>query len=164
CPICDELGLHETPVQLVVVHDLHPNRLTVFFRLLLAIPHLIWIFLWSIVVFFAAIVNWFATLAAGRPPQGLHRFMCAYVRYSLHLNAYLYLVGNPYPGFVGEEGEYPVDLRLPGPAPQSRWKTRIRLPLAIPALLLSGALGGGRTPAAVPTTCRARAAGAAAGA
>ena len=151
-------------MQLVVEDDLHRNRLTVFFRLLLAIPHLIWIFLWSIVVFFAAIVNWFATLAAGRPPHGLHRFMCAYVRYALHLNAYLYLVGNPYPGFVGEEGEYPVDLRLPGPAPQSRWKTLIRLPLAIPVLLLGATLGGGGTPVVVPRTGRRRSAGGGGGA
>ena len=46
--------------------------------------------------------------------------MCSYVRYVLHLEAYLHLVGNPYPGFVGEEGEYPIDLRLPPPGPQSR--------------------------------------------
>ena len=30
-------------------------------------------------------------------------------------HAYLWLVANPYPGFVGEEGEYPIDVRLPPP-------------------------------------------------
>jgi hypothetical protein len=132
----------EHPVKLVVDDDLARNRWTVFFRFILAIPHLIFILLWTIAVFFAAIVNWLATLVQGQPPAGLHTFMCRYVRYAAHLNAYLWLVGNPYPGFVGEEGEYPIDVLLPGPAPQVRWKTFFRIFLTIPALLLSTALGG----------------------
>src|SRR5437588_8230230 len=132
----------EHPVKLVVEDDLRRRRLTVFFRLILAIPHFIWLFLWSLATLVMAVVNWFATLAVGRPPNGLHKFMCSYVRYLTHVNAYVGLVGNPYPGFVGEEGEYPVDVALPGPAPQPRWKTFFRIFLAVPTLLLSSALGG----------------------
>lgn len=133
----------EHPVKLVVEDDLRRRRLTVFFRLILAIPHFIWVFLWSIATIFAAIVNWVATLVRGTPPAGLHRFMCSYVRYLTHVNAYVGLVGNPYPGFVGEEGEYPIDVTLPGPAPQPRWKTFFRIFLAVPTLLLQSAVGGG---------------------
>ena len=135
--------MHEHPVKLVVEDDLRRSRPTVFFRLLLAIPHFIWLFLWSIVTFFAAIATWVVTLVTGTPPAALHRFMSAYVRYLAHLNSYLWLVANPYPGFVGEEGEYPIDVKLPGPAPQPRWKTLLRIFLALPALVLSSALGGG---------------------
>ena len=131
------------PVQLVVDDDLRRNRLTVFFRLLLAIPHYIWVVLWTIAAFFVAIVTWVITLFAGQPPAGLHRFMCSYVRYVTHLEAYLHLVGNPYPGFVGEEGEYPIDLRLPEPGPQDRWRTLFRIVLVLPALLISSVLLGG---------------------
>ena len=67
----------------------------------------------------------------------LHRFMCKYIRYLSHLNAYLWLVANPYPGFVGEEGEYPVDVKLPPPTEQDRLKTLVRIFLAIPALFVS---------------------------
>jgi Domain of unknown function (DUF4389) len=131
------------PVQLVVEDDLRRNRLTVFFRLLLAIPHFIWITLWTIAVVVAAIANWFATLFAGRPPALLHRFLSSYVRYTVQLNAYLHLVANPYPGFLGEEGEYEVDVRLPRePVEQVRWTTFFRLILAVPALFLSVFLGG----------------------
>jgi hypothetical protein len=132
----------EHPVRLVVEDDLHRNRLTVFFRLLLAIPHFIWITLWTVAIVFAVIINWLATLVTGTPPSGLHRFICAYIRYSVHLTAYVHLVANPYPGFVGEEGEYVVDLHLPEPAPQVRWQTLLRLPLALPALLIAATLGG----------------------
>jgi hypothetical protein len=137
-------------IQLVVEDDLKRSRLTVFFRLILAIPHLIWLVLWSIAVFFVAIANWLVTLVAGRPAPPLHRFLSHYVRYLVHLYAYLWLVANPYPGFVGEEGEYPVDVRLPPPEAQARWKTLLRIVLALPALVLAsvfsstgGAIAGG---------------------
>ena len=51
----------------------------------------------------------------GQLPAGLHRFFCAYVRYTAHLAAYLTLVANPYPPFVGDAGDYPIDVQLPGP-------------------------------------------------
>jgi uncharacterized protein DUF4389 len=131
------------PVRLVVEDDLERSRLTVFFRLLLAIPHLIWISLWTIGIFFVVLANWFVTLATGSPATTLHGWTSAYIRYGTHLNAYLYLAGNPYPGFTGEEGEYPIDVALPAPGPQKRWKTLFRLFLAIPGLILASALGGG---------------------
>jgi len=137
----------DAPVRLVVTDDLRRSRLTVFFRLLLALPHFFWIVLWTIVVVPAAIICWFAALATGRPPTGLHRFLSAYIRYGAHLAAYLSLAANPYPGFTGEPG-YPIDVELPEAAPQPRWKTALRLVLALPALLLaavvgSGSIGGG---------------------
>ena len=131
-------------VRLVITDDLRRSRLTVFFRLLLAIPHILWVILWTIAVVPAALVTWFATLVAGRPPEALHGFLSAYTRYSTHLSAYLFLAANPYPGFTGEPG-YPVDLELPDPAPQARWKTAFRLVLALPALLLTAVLGTGLT-------------------
>ncbi|HEY2073325.1 MAG TPA: DUF4389 domain-containing protein [Gaiellaceae bacterium] len=133
----------EHPVRLVVRDDLVRNRVTVFFRLILAIPHLIWITLWTILMVVVVIANWFVALVTGSPHAALHRLTCSYIRYGVHLNAYIYLVGNPYPGFVGEESEYPIDLRLPDVAPQARWKTFFRLFLAVPSLIMASALGGG---------------------
>ena len=130
------------PIGLVVEDDLRRSRLTVFFRLILAIPHIIWFLLWSFAVVIAAVVSWFIVLFKARLPESLHRFFAKYVRYSTHLYAYLYLAANGYPGFVGEAGDYPVDVKIDGPARQSRWKTLFRLLLALPAFLLTGALTG----------------------
>jgi Domain of unknown function (DUF4389) len=130
------------PIDLRLEDDGRQSRLTVLFRLLLALPHLVWLVLWSIAVLAAAIVGWFVTLFAGRLPNRLHRFLAAYVRYTTHLAAFIYLVGNPFPGFVGSAGSYPVDLELPERARQNRWITGFRLFLSFPALLVSGALDG----------------------
>ncbi len=135
-----ELPRH--PVQMVVTDSLGRSRLTVLFRLLLAIPHLIWITLWSIAVLFAAIAAWLAALATGSVPQGLHRFLAAYVRYAVHVQAYVYVIGRRFPGFTGQPGTYGIDLEIDPPRPQSRWLTLFRFFLAVPALLLASALGG----------------------
>ena len=135
--------MQEHPVRLLVEDDLHRNRWTVFFRIVLAIPHLIWAFLWTIAVFFAAIANWIAALVRGEPPAGLHGFLSAYIRYLVHLDSYLWLVGNPYPKFSGAKGDYPIDVELPAPSQQERWSIFFRLFLALPAIALSTAFGGG---------------------
>jgi hypothetical protein len=135
------------PIRLVVEDDLGRSRLTVFFRILLAIPHVVWIVLWGILVFLTAIVSWFVVLVTGRLPNAFHRFLSAYVRYWVHLSAFLYLAANPFPGFVGRAGSYPVDVEIREPARQSRLKTFFRLVLALPALLLATMLAGDATPA-----------------
>jgi Domain of unknown function (DUF4389) len=129
------------PVRLTVNDDLRRSRLTVFFRLLLALPHLVWWWFWSIAAVLAAVANWVATLVSGRPPNGLYTFLTSYVRYSTHLYAYLFLGANPWPMFTGRPG-YPVDLEFEGPERQNRWITGLRLPLLVPALLLAAAFEG----------------------
>jgi hypothetical protein len=56
--------------------------------------------------------------------------------------AFFTIVGGPFPGFVGRQGSYPVELEIDGPVRQRRAVTLFRLLLALPALLLAGALGG----------------------
>ena len=54
----------------------------------------------------------------------LHRFLAAYVRYAAHLVAYLTLAADPYPGFTGRPGSYPIDVEIdPSPGAQNRWVT-----------------------------------------
>ncbi len=133
------LPTRSDPVRMEVSDELRRSRLTVFFRLVLAFPHLVWLALWSVLALLAAIVNWFATLFGGRSPQRLHRFLSRFVRYELHVLAFLYLVGNPFPGFVGAPGSYPIELHVADRARQNRWTVGFRIVLAIPALLLSSA-------------------------
>jgi hypothetical protein len=130
------------PVRITVDDELRRSRLTVLFRLLLAIPHFVWILLWSLVVPFAALAAWVVALATGRIPGGLHRFLAAYIRYATHLYAFVYVAGSKFPGFTGREGSYGIDVVIDGPVRQSRWKTLFRLFLALPASIVTSALAG----------------------
>ena len=134
--------MSDRPVHLIVSDNLQRSRASVFFRLLLAIPHLIWLSLWGIAALLAVIVNWFATLIAGISPKGLHDFLASYIRYAIHVSAYILLAAEPFPDFLGEPG-YPVDVTIAPPAPQNRWKVAFRIVLAIPAALIGGALVSG---------------------
>lgn len=127
------------PIRLQVTDDLKRSRLTVFFRLLLFIPHAIWLWLWSIAAQLAVLVAWFAALFTGRVPDGLHNFLAAYVRYMTQVTAYVTLLADPFPGFGG--GAYPVDVEIAPPAPQSRLVVFFRLLLAIPAWIVMTVLG-----------------------
>ena len=136
--------MYDHPVRLTNEEGLERSRLTVFFRLILALPHIVWFSFWTIAVFLVAIFSWFATLFRGRPPLFCHNFITAYIRYAAHLGAYISLTSNPFPDFVGRPGSYPVDVHLPQePQEQNSWKTGFRLILAIPALFMDGALTGG---------------------
>jgi hypothetical protein len=130
------------PVRLKVDDDLRRSRLTVFFRGLLYLPQLVWLILWGIAAAVALIVSWFATLAMGRTPRPLHRFLASYVQYIVHVSAYVTIVANPFPGFVGAPGTYPVEVEIDAPERQHRLKTLFRLFLAIPAFFISGTLSG----------------------
>jgi hypothetical protein len=130
------------PVELTVDDDLRRSRLTTFFRLLLAFPHIVWLLLWGLATYVVAFLNWFATLFTGRSPDAFHRFIGAYVRYSVHVTSFAYLVGNPFPGFLGKPGTYPIDVTIAPRERQNRWKTGFRLVLVLPALLIGSAYGG----------------------
>ncbi len=134
-PPPDERAPH--PVRLVVSDDLGRSRLTVFFRLILAIPHVIWIYFWTYTLIVCLPVMWFAALIAGHTPEDLHLFLARYIRYRTHVTSYVCLVSNPYPTFFGREGKHPIDVSIAPPERQPRLVTFFRLVLAIPAVVLA---------------------------
>jgi hypothetical protein len=111
--------------------DLRRSRVTVLFRLPLVIPLLVWLILWGIAALLALILQWFVALFRAYPP----RRSTASSRASSGTRSTLRIrdiAANLFPGFTGA-GIYPLDLVLPQPARQNRWKTLFRLFLAIPA-------------------------------
>jgi hypothetical protein len=128
------------PIRLIVNDDLQRNRLTVFFRLILAIPLFLWFTLWAVIATLAAIANWVVLLVTGRSPDGLHTFLGTFLRFATHVRAYVLLIADPYPGFTGREGSYPIDLEIGPPEEQNRLTVFFRLILAIPALIISNIL------------------------
>ncbi len=114
------------------------NRLTTFFRLILAIPVAIWLALYAIVADVAILIAWFAIVFTARYPQGLYDFVAGYTRFVTRVTAYASLLCDPYPAFGGsDDPAYPVRLEFAGPLEHySRLKTLFRIILAIPIMIL----------------------------
>jgi uncharacterized protein DUF4389 len=127
------------PITLVVTDDLKRSRLTVFFRFLLSIPLVIWLILYAIPAFFVQVFAWFAALFTKRVPQGAHDFLARYLRFQVHVYAYMTITANPYPAFTGA-ADYPVTVEIAPPAEQGRLGVFFRYLLAIPAFVVSGVL------------------------
>jgi hypothetical protein len=123
------------PSRLVGGHDLQRSRLTVFFRLILVIPHVIVLAVYAIGVFFAEIIAWFAALFTGRVPLSLHDFIGGYLRYSARVLAYAHILADPFPPF-GSGGSYPVDVEVDPPVSQNRLTVFFRGLLALPCLIV----------------------------
>jgi hypothetical protein len=76
------------------------NRMTVAFRLILAIPHFVVLALLGLAVFVVGIIAFFAVLFTGRWPDGLRRFVLGVGRWWLRFQAYLLLLTDEYPPFA----------------------------------------------------------------
>ena len=114
------------------------NRLTTFFRLIVAIP---WLFIgifYALAAFVVIIVAWFALIILGRYPQGMYDFVGGFLRFSMRVNAFISLQTDAWPPFgFSEEPNYPVRVRIAPPAArQSRLKALFRLILAIPLFFM----------------------------
>jgi hypothetical protein len=118
------------------------SRLTTFFRLLLAIPHIIFLYFYGLAAGVVVIIAWFALLFTGRYPQGMYDFVAGSLRYSTRVYGYLWLLTDEYPPFSGSaEITYPVDLNIGPPKSEySRLKVLFRIVLAIPVLIIHYAM------------------------
>ncbi len=128
------------PIEIAVDDDRRRWRLTVLLRYFLAYPHVYLSAAWILVAGLLSLVQGVVILAKGRPHGGMYAYSERALRYWVHVNAYILLVADPFPRFRGWPGTYPIDLEVPPPGPQSRWKTVFRLVLAIPALVLASVL------------------------
>jgi len=118
------------------------SRLTTFFRLILAIPHIIFLYFYGLAAGVVVIVAWFALLFTGRYPQGMYDFVAGSLRYSTRVYGYIWLLTDEYPPFSGSAGTpYPVDLNIGPPKSEySRLKVLFRIILAIPVLIIHYAM------------------------
>jgi Domain of unknown function (DUF4389) len=118
------------------------SRLTTFFRLLLAIPHIIVVIFYLLAAEVVVFIAWFALLFTGRYPQGMYDFVAGALRYATRVAGYVSLLTDEYPPFSGDPATpYAVDLNIGPPKPEySRLKVLFRLILAIPVYIIAYAM------------------------
>jgi hypothetical protein len=120
--------------------QLRRRRLAVLFRAILAVPHYIVLSVWGFLAALAVVMSWPAALMLGRVPGRLHRFVAAYLRYQGQVTAWFNLLSGRYPSFRRGR-EHPFRIEVPERQSQRRLVTLFRMPLAVPALVLSSVFG-----------------------
>jgi hypothetical protein len=75
------------------------NRVTVGFRIILVIPHVVVLVLLAIAAAVASLIAFFAVLFTGRWPQGLRDFVLNVQRWYLRVQTYFLLLVDEYPPF-----------------------------------------------------------------
>ena len=109
------------------------NRWTVAFRVILAIPQFIVLYVLFIVFLFVMVIGWFAALFTGRLPEWAHTFLGGVIRWYTRVSAYVFLLTDSYPPFSLADVEYPVRPVLPARGPLNRVSVFFRIILVIPA-------------------------------
>jgi hypothetical protein len=125
------------------------NRLTVAFRFILAIPHLLLVGgpgfgigvgsdrtgVLGTVAAIAAFINWFIIVFTGRANEGLLSLQQYYLRWRARALAYEALLRDEYPPFG--DGDYPVSADFPVVVEgRNRWTVGFRFLLVIPQAIV----------------------------
>lgn len=107
------------------------SRVTVLFRIFMAIPQLIVLYLMGVAAGVVTLIGWFGALFTGRLPVWAADFLAGYLRWVSRVYAYLYLLTDEYPPFTLADADYPVRLAtMPGRL--NRMAVLFRLFLLIP--------------------------------
>ena len=136
------------PVSFDAAYEVERNRITTFFRLLLAIPWLLWMYVYAIGAMIAVVIAWFAMMFTKRYPEGLYNFVAGYLRYVGRLAGWVSLTVDDLPPFGGGSNhDYPVRVDVaPRQEEYSRAKTFFKPVLYFPQMLISygaqGLVGG----------------------
>jgi hypothetical protein len=89
------------PVDVAIDPAAAQNRLTVFFRLLLAIPALILSYVFQLGLNIVAFFGWIVSVIMGRMPEGLENLGVYCLRWETQTWAYLFLLTSRYPSLSG---------------------------------------------------------------
>lgn len=94
-------GDGEYPASVVLQPPSAPrDRLTVAFRLILAIPQILAVWVLGVAWLMTTIIAWFSILLTGRYPASLYEFGVGALRWNIRLEAYLLLLHDQYPPFA----------------------------------------------------------------
>jgi len=88
-----------TPSRSIVDYPEESNRWSVALRLILAIPQIIVLVFVLLAWLVTVVIAWFAILFTGRYPDGLYGFGVGVQRWTLRVQAYLFLMRDEYPPF-----------------------------------------------------------------
>jgi hypothetical protein len=128
-----------TPIEVGFAGPAPQRRVTVLFRIFLAIPQIIVLYILTIAAEFVAIIGWFGALFTGRLPEFAAEFLSGVLRWQARVNAYALLLTDQYPPFALEDVDYPVRV-VTSRGQLNRLAVFFRFILAFPAAIVVGVL------------------------
>lgn len=136
--LAGQQALTHYPVD-IEVDGPHPqSRLTVLFRFLLIIPHVIALYFLGILSGIVTLVAWFAIVITGSHSAGMSKLSTDILHWSIRATAYTYLLTDKYPPFsMGDDATYPVRMQLqPQLTGRNRLTVFLRIFMLIPHLIV----------------------------
>jgi len=126
------------PISFDADYEVERNRLTTFFRPLVAIPWILWAYLYGIAATVVVLIAWFAVLFTKRYPEGMYNFVAGYLRFQTRIGGFLILLTDELPPFGGgDRDDYPIRVEIAPPQPvYRRSRTFFKLLLAFPQQVL----------------------------
>ncbi|HTA03832.1 MAG TPA: DUF4389 domain-containing protein, partial [Streptosporangiaceae bacterium] len=118
------------------------RRVTVLFRSIITIPHLVALSALSVALWVVSFIGWFVALFTGELPPWAHTFITGVVRWQARVYAYLFLLTDAYPPFSLDDDAYPVRL-VTRQTSLNRVTVLFRILVAIPAAILTGLAASG---------------------
>jgi Domain of unknown function (DUF4389) len=131
-----------TPVLVAFAGSAPQSRLTVAFRIFLAIPQLIVLWLLGVAAGVITVIGWFGALFTGRLPVFAADFLGGYLRWLSRVYAYNYLLTDTYPPFTLDDADYPVRLAVT-PGRLNRLAVLFRFFLLIPCWIVQAVVSYG---------------------
>jgi len=120
-----------------VQHEETRNRMTVAFRIILAIPHLIVSQVWGRLAQVLGVVQWFMVVFTGKRNEGIWNMQRSWLDYDARVTGYVGLMYDPYPAFGTDPGTSPARTAMSFEEPADRLTNALRIIWAIPALVIT---------------------------
>jgi hypothetical protein len=124
------------PIRFDVEYPERLSRWKIFVKWLLAIPHVIILYLLQIVLNVMQLIAFFAILFTKKWPRGMFDFAVQIQRWTLNVGAYVFLLRDEYPPFSGDPDLYPVRYEVDYDENLSRWLIFVKWLLAIPHFIV----------------------------
>ena len=124
-----------------VTYEEPRNRLTVAFRIILAIPHLIVSQVWGYLAEVLAVVQWFIAVFTGKRNEGIWNLQQSWLLYASRVTGYTDLLYDEYPAFGTDPGNVPVRTSISFEEDANRLTVGLRFLWVIPALIVAAVVG-----------------------
>ena len=129
------------PVRLNIPYPESLSRWKIFLKGFMVVPNVIVLCFVLLGFSITTFLAWWAVLFTGKYPKGLFAFGESTLRWTMNVQAYMWLLRDEYPPFSGAAGKYPVEFSIQYPDRMSRILMLFKWLTVIPSVLVFDIFG-----------------------